>query len=163
MGMTKLKLEERRDYRKARTIILKSNDPFMWVEEGGAETELWETMEGIYQYIKASLYMDDNPLRHLRKYFPDFEWKFYKMAGLEELAPIIAKADYIWNTHDDIFGSEGIVTATEKGRPDPRAMLYRHESEPSRPVQDKENLKLRGMFPNIKFVHSELGPGTVIK
>ena len=163
MRYSKLKQEEINDERKARTMVLKSDDPFILVEVGGIEDELWQVMEDIYQYIKHVFNMNDNPLRHLRKCFPDFKWEFHKVAGLEKLAPIIANADYIWSTYEDIFFSEGIITAIETGRSNPRAFLYRHESEQFRLMQLKENIKLRSFFANIQFVYNDFRLGTVIK
>jgi hypothetical protein len=134
----------------------------VWIEVGGAETELCETMEGIYQYIQSVLYMDDNPLRHLRKYFPDFVWKFHKIENLEKLAPIIAEADYIWSSHDYIFFSEGIVIARRKCGSIPKVLLYRPDTD-RKDSQDEENLKLMRIIPHIRFVYGENGVGTVIK
>lgn len=141
-----------------------SEDPTVWIEEGGAETELCDTMEDIYQYIQRVLHMDDNPLRHLRKYFPDFEWKFYKIEKLEKLAPVIAKADYIWSSHDYLFFSEGIVVATQRRRATPRVLLYRPDaSDDMKSSQDEENIKLARLIPSIRFVYGENGVGTVIR
>ena len=165
MRKTKLKQEEINDWQKARTMALTSDDPTVCIEEGGAETELCETMENVYQYIQHVLYMDDNPLRYFRKYFPDFEWKFYKVESLEKLAPIIAKADYIWSSDKNIFYlSEGIVVAIQKGQKTPRVLLYRPDTDGHlKTWQDEENIKLARLVPTIRFVHGENGVGTVIK
>lgn len=164
MRKSKLKQEDVRDWQEARTLALMSEDPTLYIEVGGAETELCDTMEAVYQYIKSVLYMDDNPLRYLRKYFHDFEWKFYKVDKLEKLAPIIANADYIWSSDDYIFCSEGIVVASRKFRKTAKVLLYRPDvPEHSEPHRENENLKLARLIPSIRFVYGENGVGTVIK
>ncbi len=133
-------------YRVARTQVLKSNDPEIWIHRDGLEMSLGIVMDEIHDYIQASLLLDDNPLRYLRQSFPDFVWKFHEGDDGFEAARIIATTDYVWMR---FFGSlrEGFISATQTDKKKPRVLCYKPEE-----VEEWVNAKMKTFVPKIRFV-----------
>lgn len=154
------RIKEAKKYREARNEVLKSDDPTIWIDRDGGEVSLGMLMKDIDLYIYSSLMMDDNPLRHLRRSFPDFEWKFYEGNNMGEAVRSLVSADYIWMRW---FGSilDDFITATQKGRKNPRVLCYREKDEYS---AAKYSARLKAQVPGIRFVvnGSDTDMGTVI-
>ncbi|OGZ57152.1 MAG: hypothetical protein A3G60_00940 [Candidatus Ryanbacteria bacterium RIFCSPLOWO2_12_FULL_47_9c] len=101
------------DIRKARReALLKARS----VDLGPhADEPIGKTMERIQDLLTSCYEFDFSPLGHLRKYFPEFEWKFIDYFHEPELSPertlsaAITSADYLWTVFNDTF-----VVATRK-------------------------------------------------
>jgi hypothetical protein len=132
-------------YRVARNEVLKSDNPEIWIDRDGLEESLGYTMNAVHKYIMECFNMDDNPLRFLRRYFPDFKWEFCENDRMEKLLPKIRTADYVWVTGPDLFFSEGIITATQIGRTIPRILCYK-------PEKGRWTDELKTLLPAIRFV-----------
>ncbi|MBX4206594.1 hypothetical protein KW784_02290 [Candidatus Parcubacteria bacterium] len=122
------RLKEAALYHAARNEALKSDDLEIWIVRYGFEMSLGRAMDEINEYIYASLHMHDNPLRYLRRYFPDFTWKFHEDHDEAQAARIIAESDYIW-LHCFGLINDNFITAIRKNGEKPRVLCYRPQKE----------------------------------
>ncbi len=147
------RLREAKMYREARNEVLKSEDPEIWIDRDGMAISLGILMDDIHEYIYAVFHMDDNPLRHLRRSFPDFVWKYYEGDDESEAIRIIKNADYIWLRS---FGGlkDGIVTATKFDARMPWVLCFRpHGRNREDEVHScllRDNIRLK--VPEVRFV-----------
>lgn len=89
----------------------------------GGDIDLPDLLQDIHSFLLVNFKWDHNPLPHFRKYFPEFDWKYYnfdspsyKGSWGEDERFIVGTALYIWTLIDTNF----VVTATLKrvgGRP----------------------------------------------
>lgn len=101
---------------EARNAALDLKDPMGSVDCGdGSEETLGSTLQDICGYIHECLQWSANPLTHLRRYFPKYDWAFHRPKTKEETAKIVSKADY---TLPEATGftdwSMGMFTVTHK-------------------------------------------------
>lgn len=133
-----------------RSSLLTNKDPYELYNDGpaiGSEEErmgvedtfynLGEVMEEIQQLLDAAYLLDSNPLMHLRKYFPEFNWQSHS-SPTEKYKDIIRGADYVWRVEcNGIGGGFGkYVTATERSKTGRRRICYsakKFESDPLLP------------------------------
>lgn len=101
---------------KARNAVLDLVDPMGVVEiDGGFEETLGTTLQDICDYIEQCLQFSDNPLIHLRRYFPNYLWSFHKPETKEEVAKIVSVVDYALPDSTGFTDwSMGVFTATHK-------------------------------------------------
>lgn len=100
---------------------------------------LTETADFIAHCYDFSL----NPLAHLRRYYPKFQWKFVSINSGQELAPTIVTFDYVWPKNYlgwELFGIVGAV-AVSSNRQGPRKRICFCPSVPS----------VNGFVPDINF------------
>ena len=127
MTSKEMRLRDAKLYQEAMNEALTSDDPEIWISRHGLEMSLGIAMDGISDYIDACFWLVDNPLRHLRKHFPGFMWKFHEDVRKDEFASVLGVVDYIWVTGLEI--GDGFVTATQFRRtkhlgPQKRRTLY---------------------------------------
>jgi hypothetical protein len=140
------RLKEAKLYRVARNEVLMSDHPEIWIGRDGIEVSLGMLMHDVDRYIYESLHMDDNPLRYLRRAFPDFIWNFHESHDERQGVRIIAAADYIWmRSFGMVF--DDLITATRKSGGKPRVLCYKPHNEDQEWVAP-----LRVLLPKIRFV-----------
>lgn len=68
------------------------------VVEMKQKAELENVLVGIYRFILVNIQWDVNPLPHLRKCFPGFEWRYRDVYGPQYKAEnsALKDSDYIW-------------------------------------------------------------------
>lgn len=111
--------------RRLRNEALKRTDPLKEGDElHGRETCMADALREIQSYIDAAYWLGANPLSHLRKYFPNFAWKYHEVNDAEELGRIVANTDYALLVMPTLDWSTGIVTARELKRRQPRRICY---------------------------------------
>jgi len=89
----------------------------------GGDLDLSDLLSEIHTFLLVNFKWDNNPLRHFRKYFPEFDWKYYNFGSTAYIGSrdaderlIVRTASYIWT----LFDTHYVVTATLKrmgGRP----------------------------------------------
>lgn len=152
-----MKSESRKKvWREARNAVLLSDDPYFQTED--PEEGLNNTMNDVHGFINGSLEMDMNPLLYLRKYFPGFEWAFFRGESKERFLPSIAEkvgqADYIWHTYSSLRDTGEIITARQIGGVKPRMLFYCSERDVVRFSWMKD---LKEIVPRVRFVLYENG------
>jgi hypothetical protein len=102
---------------EARNAALVLDDPMgsVNIPGDGWEETLGTTLQDICKYIEGCLEFSNNPLTHLRRYFPDFDWAFHRPETEKEVAKIIKNVDYALPESTGFSDwSMGIFTATHK-------------------------------------------------
>lgn len=140
------RLKEAEQYLVARRKVLSSDNPGVWIHRDGIDEWLGSVMNDIQNYMDASFMMDDNPLRYLRRCFPNFVWTFHECQDEKKAASQILSADYIWLKNFGFVG-DCFITATEKNRKKHRVLCYQSKRDD---VESVERLKL--LVPGIRFV-----------
>lgn len=107
-------------------------------------------MDGISEYIDACFWLNDNPLRHLRKHFQGFTWKFHEDVSRNKLVSVLGAADYIWVTGLEI--GDGFVTATQIGGTKPRVLCFLPEKSEHSGWNQTIRKDLSSYVPGILFV-----------
>ncbi len=150
MTNKEMRLREAKLYQGLMNEILTGKDPEVWIDRHGIEMSLGIAMYHISEYIDACFWLDDNPLRHLRKQFPSFIWKFHKNVNPNKLAPILVCADYIWVTGLEV-GDE-FVTATQIEREKPRVLCFLPEKNEYSGWNNMIRKRLNRVVPDIRFI-----------
>jgi hypothetical protein len=104
-----------RQERSARQEILQSGHPKKKAYRGNGVPENMQTVsKEIMNLIHASYWMRNDPLPHLRRYFPDLKWEFISPKGEDGILEAIKSADYVWpDEHTGDF-STGMIVASRK-------------------------------------------------
>ena len=149
-------------YHEARKEVLASDDPEIWINRDGLEMSLGIALDGIYNYIDSCLWMDDNPLRYLRRYFPGFTWKFHEDVRVDDLTSVLDSADYIWVTGLEV--GDGFITATQISGVKPRMLCFLSRTGNYSGWNTMIKRDLRMWVPNIRFVEdgSDKDANTII-
>jgi hypothetical protein len=129
-GIRVLYPSEREQWQDLRNRVLLLENPGASVEVRSTFTiDIGHVMADVQDYLDCSYGMNDNPLRHLRRYFPKFRWEYHEITGdaaferERYLFKIVSSTDYIWAT--DNLHWNGIVTARQIGRHEkPRCLCY---------------------------------------
>ncbi len=93
-------------------VLMEGNPGTQLFGKGGQEQHLGLVINDIQRLLDGCFDFNLNPLSHLRKYFPDFDWKGWRPQTEREVATIASDSDYIWVTNSNSDWSTGIVTAT---------------------------------------------------
>lgn len=142
-----MRLRDATLYKVARTEVLLSDDPELWITRDGLEMTLGICMQDIQEYVKASFNIDTNPLTFLRVNFPDFVWSFHEDKNKGQLARIFGRSDYIWFPYwMELI--EGVVTATQRGVGSNRRLCFL----PSQEKGSGLHMRIADTFPGLKFV-----------
>jgi hypothetical protein len=107
------KIEDDASY-YSRNRALKTADLNLVAVRGNVEESVDSTLTDIGLYIQWCHEFSCPPLPHLRKYFPDFEWKFHEVETATQVARIIEKVDYAILEGNGSDWSMGFYTATQK-------------------------------------------------
>ncbi len=150
MTSKEMRLRDAKLYQEAMNEALASRDPEIWISRHGLEMSLGIAMDGISEYIDACFWLDDNPLRHLRRHFPGFTWKFHEDVAKNKLASVLGVADYIWVTGLEI--GDGFVTATQMGGNKPRVLCFLPEKSEHSGWNQTIRTDLSTYVPGILFV-----------
>ncbi len=151
MTSKEMRLRDAKLYQGLMNEVLTSNDPGIWIDQHGMEMSLGIALDGISDYIDACFWMNDNPLRHLRRYFPGFIWNFHEDIKRNDLALVLGNADYIWVTGLEV--GDGFVTATHVGRiRKPRVLCFLPEKSEHSGWNQVIRRDLRNNVPGILFV-----------
>lgn len=95
------------------------------VQADGYEQTLGTTFQDMCEYIEHCLDFEDNPLRHLRQYFPDFEFTFHDPENKEDVVGIVKNVDFV--VPDSISTpdwSMGFYTLTRKNTKDRKKVCF---------------------------------------
>ena len=121
----KLDEKDQKAWQDVRNGALLSEDPEKDFETDEFCEQIGHVLGDIYKYIFHAYNMDDNPLRHLRKYFPRFKWEYHQPADMRELFRIVTTSDYVWLERGPSSSwQDCIITAQQKGRKKPRVLCY---------------------------------------
>jgi len=109
--------QERQMLREVRNEVLNSSDPYkiIYRKKEGHEESLFSTMTDIAEMIEHDFDLDQNPLSHLRRYFPGYEWKLINPKRPTILLTYISLCDYAWLMSSSWDWSMGVVIADKCG------------------------------------------------
>lgn len=122
MTSKEMRIREGKLYNGLMNEVLEGDDPEVWIDRHGMEMSLGMAMGNISDYIESCYWMQDNPLRHLRKSFPYFTWKFHEDVSQARLASVLGVADYIWV--GGLVVGDAFVTATQVRDAKPRGLCF---------------------------------------
>ncbi len=153
MTSKKKRLKEAKLYQQVTNEALSCDDPEVWIDRYGMEMSLGVAMDDISEYIDACFRINENPLRHLRRYFPGFAWKFHEDVYEEKLASILKAVDYVWVTGLFSVG-EGFVTATQIQGEKLRVLCFLASQREYSGWNSMIRKELKSCVPEIRFVEN---------
>lgn len=150
MTSKEMRIREGKLYNGLMNEVLMGDDPEVWINRHGMEMSLGIAMEGISNYIEACYWVNDNPLRHLRRSFPDFIWKFHEDVSRTKLASVLGVVDYIWVGGLEV--GDAYVTATQVRNAKPRVLCFLNETGDHSGWNQVVRRDLSPSVPGIRFV-----------
>lgn len=139
----------------ARNEVLRAHAPEHVISTAnGNETELWNVANDVRAFIQSCYEFGLNPLPHLRRYFPNFRWKYWGIHDGKErdvtsdtfdqkFIAYVTSQDYSW--FSDVGGdwSYGLVSAREHNGKELRKILF--ESDGGVSSKHREAFTAAGM------------------
>lgn len=120
----------------ARNDVLRADDPENATSTAnGNETSLWHVAKDVRALIQGCYEFGLNPLPHLRRYFPNFFWKYWGIHDGKErdvtsdtfdqkFIAHVTSQDYTWFSDAGGDWSCGVVSARERNGKEPRKILF---------------------------------------
>lgn len=150
--------------RIARNAVLKMKDPLgslpVKTKLYSDDATLSDVLYAVVEYIYHCLDFGDNPLPHLRRYFPDFDWAFHKPSTVEEVARVGKDVDYILAGLYSDWG-EGLFTATRKNAKEKKKICFcprgHHDQSPELdmwPYEELAKVGARVLFTSYEHISS---------